>query len=226
MRFISLIILKLFNKRFKGRGVITMKNKVLLPTLIIFVIISGMLIYINWLLKPLPREKRNTSTSDVKMVVRLEDVDNRIPIVLTYTREEFDDFDETKINEIKEKVNGNIEGDIPALVLQGGTGEIKFQFEENSASVKTNPKSIPEIKISASPISDQKNSKEFRGLLIKNGNMYSYKLKRYFPELIDRENSLYENDKFFMESVYVEINYEIDGKEYVSIFAINTMEYK
>lgn len=88
-------------------------KKILLSIFIIVIIISAVLIYINWSLKPIPGEKRNISTSNVRMLVNMED--ERTPIIRTYSKKEFDNFDENEINKIKNIVNGNIEGDVPLL---------------------------------------------------------------------------------------------------------------
>lgn len=36
----------------------------------------------------------------------------------------------------------------------------------------------------------------------------------------------HENDSFIMEGLFIKVQYSNDGKEYVSITAINTIEYK
>jgi len=85
---------------FEGDAIILKKRKlgkkILLSMMTIIIIISAGFIFINGLFKPLPEEKRNLSTSNIKMLVNVES--NRIAIVRTYTKEEFDKFDENKIN--------------------------------------------------------------------------------------------------------------------------------
>lgn len=204
-----------------------MKKKIMISILIFILISFAGIMYLNESLKPLPENKRNISTQDVKMVVHLEDVANRTPILRTYTREEFEDFDENEIIRIKEIVNGNIEGDIPALTIVDGIGELKLSFEmigEDSISTKIIPDDIPKIKISV-PYSKEE-SKIIKGTLIESKEtegLYLYETKRYLNQ---NETYYGDNDKIFMELIYIEVDYVIKKENYVTIFAINTIEYK
>lgn len=208
----------------------TLGKKILLAILIIVIIISVVLIYINRLYTPLPEEKRNISVSNVRMLVNMED--ERTPIIRTYTKEEFDNFDENEINKIKGIVSGNIEGDVPALKIENGRGILEFSFEQieknNDFEVKSKiiPEDIPKIKISAlETLYSKEEPKEINGSLIESEKeeIYLYEIKRYF----DKSDLYYdENDDFFMESMFIEINYEIGKESYISIFAINTIKDK
>lgn len=173
-----------------------------------------------------PEKKRNESSSDIKMIVDLQDVDNRTPIIRTYKKEEFINFEKEEIQDIKDKVNGNIEGDIPALVLENGTGKIEILFEDDSTSARLNPDDVPKIKISAlDSIYSEEEPNEINDLLIKSEQeeKYMYEIKRY---LNDEEITFEEDEDFFTESMFIEIDYKIENENYVSIFAINTIEYK
>lgn len=203
------------------------KKKIVLTILIVFIIISVALILTNGLWKPLPEEKRNLSTSNIKMLVNVES--NRTAIIRTYTKEEFDKFDENKINKIKEIVDGNIEGDVPDLKIVNGMGILEISFENsNKAGIsKIIPDDIPKIKISvAQTLYSKEESKEIIDSLVESKEkegIYSYEIERY----INTDETYYgENDDYFMESIFIEINYEINKQSYVSIFAINTKEYK
>lgn len=83
-------------------------RKILISILIIFIFILVVVTYINWSLKPLPEEKRNISTTNVKMLVDIASSENRTPIIRTYTKEEFDNFHENELKKIKNIVKGNI----------------------------------------------------------------------------------------------------------------------
>lgn len=204
-----------------------MKKKILFSILTIFVIILGIFTYINYSLKPLPENKRNISTSDVNVTVKLKDAVNRTPIIRTYTKEEFKKMDENEIARIKEIVNGNIEGDVPALKIENGKGSIEISFEkiENKTTVKVIPENIPEIKISVlETLYSKDEPKEIIDSLTETEEgKYLYEIKKY---LNVEETYLDENVEFNMESMYIEIYYEIDNEEYVSIFAINTIQDK
>lgn len=209
-----------------------MKKKLLLLILIIVVIILTVILYINWSLKPLPEERRNMSTSNIRMLVNMEDVDDRTPIVRTYIKEEFDNFDENELNKKKEIVNGNIEGDIPALKIENGIGVIKISFEktengtEGETVAKVIPENIPEIKISVlETLYSEEEPKEISNSLIESeeGGIYSYEIKGY----LNNERVISdEKEDFFIESMYIEIYYKVDDEDYVSIFAINTVQDK
>lgn len=205
-----------------------MKKKVLFSTLII-IIISGILIYINWSFTPLPKGKRNISTSNVRMVAKLEDVNNRTPIVKTYTKVQFDQFDEKEISNIKEIVSGNIEGDVPTLKIENGVGVVGISFEkmentiEEEASTKLIPDKIPKIKMSVlETLYSEEEPIEISDSLIEGEEegIYFYEIERY----LDNEEIYFdEKENFYMESMYIEIHYKIADENYVSIFAINTL---
>ena len=50
-----------------------MKKRIMISILIIVLILSAVLIYTNELLKPLPEGIRNISSSNIKMLVNIED---------------------------------------------------------------------------------------------------------------------------------------------------------
>lgn len=206
-----------------------MKKKVLISILVIILIISAVIIYTNRLWKPLPEDKRNISTSNVQMLVNIED--ERTPIIRTYTKEEFNKFDEDEINKIKETVNGNIEGDIPQLIIEDGIGTFEISFikiDKNDASVvtaKIRPDNIPKIRMLVlQTIYSKEKPKEVNDSLIESeGGIYSCKVKKYLNK---EELSFVEEDEPYRQSMFIEVDYEINNEEYISIFAINTKESK
>lgn len=204
-----------------------MKKRIMISILIIVLIISAVLIYTNELLKPLPEGKKYIfiKYKNVSKYRRLENCNYKDWI--GYTKEEFDKFDEKKINKIKGIVNGNIEGDISALRIADGVGTLELSFESiNEAEISTKiiTDNIPKIKISV-PYSKEE-SKIINDSLIESKEtegIYLYEIKRY----LNQDETYYgESDEFFMESMFIEINIEINKENYVSIFAINTIEYK
>lgn len=204
-----------------------MKKKVLISILVIVLIISALLVYTNSLWKPLPEDKRNISTSNIQMLVNMED--ERTPIIRTYTKEEFDKFDENEINKIKEVVSGNIEGDIPQLIIEEGRGTIEISFiktDKNDTSVVTAkiiPDNTPKIRmLILETIYSKEEAKEVNDSLIESEEgVYSYKLRRYLNK---EELSSVEKHEPYRQSMYIEVDYEINNQEYISIFAINTSE--
>ena len=107
----------------------TKKRNVLLLVMVLLTLICGTIIYINSSLTPMPENKRNITATDIKMLMDFPDKANRTPIVRTYAKEEFDNFKVTKVDKLRRLTSGNIEGDIPALVLDDGVGVIRFSFE-------------------------------------------------------------------------------------------------
>ncbi len=128
-------------------------------------------------------------------------------------------------------VSGNIEGDVPALKIENGTGILKISFEkiekngEEIKAVKAIPDDVPKIKISAlETLYSREEPKEINDSLIESEEgIYLYEVKRYL-----NQDRIYhdKDDEFFMEGIFIEVNYEINREKYVSFFAINTLEYK
>ncbi|MFA7533961.1 MAG: hypothetical protein WCY46_06510 [Tissierellaceae bacterium] len=163
------------------------------------------------------------------MLVDITDKVNRSPIVRTYTKEEFDKFNENQLRKIRNIVKGNIEGDVPTLKIEDELGTIEISFEtieKNdgfTVTGKTIPDDIPSIKILALPtLYSKEEPKMINGKFIesKTQGVYSCEINRYF----DRDEIYHnDNDDFSMESIFVEVSYKINKESYVSIFAINTM---
>ncbi len=198
--------------------------------LFLAIVLAAILIYINWTTTPLPENKRNISTTDIKMIADIPDVANRTPIIRTFTKNEFSNFSEKKLKKIKNIVDGNIEGDIPALKIENGVGRIKIRFEksERENKVEITPDNIPRIKLFVSEFlydGMKYKQKEINDSFKENKEkgIYEYEIKFYL-----KENSTYSglNDTLYMESIIIEVYYEIDEKEYVSFFAINAIEDK
>lgn len=167
--------------------------------------------YVNQSTKALPEEKRIISISDDKMMVALGDW--RTPIIRTYTKEEYNSFTEKELDEIKDIINGNIEGDVPALRLEGGKGLLLIHFL-NKEEAKIKPESVAKIKLF---ILDSLFSEEepivIEDIFTENQDeegIYLYEVESYLPS--------------FHESIYIEVEYMIGGEEYVSVFGIDVID--
>lgn len=217
------------NKVSKGK-----RKKVLISILVVIVLISAIFVYINSQLKPLAEDKRNISNTDVKMIVDLVDTTDRTPIIRTYTKEEFDSFTEKELKEVREVVSGNIEGDVPAFIIENGNEFIKLNFQRNEERIddvesKVNPDNNAEIRIFPldSLYSHRKHEpgelRVINDLLAESedSGTYEYEIKRHLnEELIYKD----EEGEFFVEAAFIEIEYKIDNKTYVSIFGLNIFE--
>lgn len=205
-----------------------MKQKISLFILILLAIGAGIFVYVNRTLQPLPENERNASTSNTTMRVRLKDAANRTPIVRTYTQEEFAKLDAKEMARIKEVVNGNREGDVPALSIENGKGTLEFSFEKTrqkgaDTPVLVVPKEVPEIKISATETLYSKEEPKVitDSLRASEEGKYVYDIEKY---LNTQKVQLDTKEEFYAESMYIEIRYQMDDEGYVSIFAINTVQ--
>lgn len=186
-------------------------KKVLIPIIVVILIAAAALAYINQTTKALPEEERIISISDDKMMVALGDW--RTPIIRTYSKEEYNDFTEKELDKIKDIINGNIEGDVPALRLEDGKGLLLIHFL-NKEEAKTKPDTVPKIKLF---VLDSLFSEEepivIDDIFTENQDeegIYLYEVESYLPS--------------FHESIYIEVEYVIDGEEYVSVFGINVID--
>ncbi len=201
-----------------------MKKKTgIFPVLLLLLLVGGFLI-IRQSFQPLPEEKRNLSTMDIRMQVDVPDTAGRTPIVRTFTREEFDKKDEKERERLKEVVNGNIEGDVPALVREKGRDFIALYFLKTDTSAPSDgalvsPDALPEIRLSVlETLYSREEPKVITDTVTETEEgKYRYEISGYLDETQRPEDSE-------MEAMYIQVRYQIDGTGYVSVFAINTLE--
>lgn len=91
-------------------------------------------------------EKRNITKTAVQMYVNLPNQTPSDAIVYTYDKQEYDSFSERKRERIFDKVNGNMEGDIPALRFDQGETIVRFTLQDG-VSYNLIPKVNPKIRI-------------------------------------------------------------------------------
>ena len=206
-----------------------MKKKGLLFILIPLIVIAGIFVFLQLSTRPLPDEQRNLSTTDITMQVRIDDPTNRTPIVRTYKKEEFDALNDSERARLKDTVNGNVEGDVPAVHLENSTGLMEFAFvrTERPAGDQTPVPLVsenrPELKIAVQEtLYSEAELLAIRDFLTETEDgSYRYEIQRYLtPGMIPAE----ENTEFHTESMYIEVHYQVDGELYVSVFAVNTVE--
>lgn len=172
--------------------------------------IIGMIIaiwaFIILTFRPTPEYLRNTEADGVKIQVQISD-DDRSPIIRTYTKEEFDTFDQTKIDNIEDDVDGRVEGDLPCVHLLKDN-KIYMTFYKNGQKIDPEKTSL-KITTYASDYRDPVKERKIEGNLIKKNNQtYTYATKRYSTQY----------ETIFVEYLQCEVTYTIEGKEYVSIF--------
>ncbi|WP_311492302.1 hypothetical protein [uncultured Anaerococcus sp.] len=155
--------------------------------------------------RPTPGYLRNTEADGVKIEAKISD-DHRTPIIRTYTKEEFETFDQTKIDNIEDDVDGRVEGDIPCIDLLK-ENKIYISFYKDGQKIDPEKTHI-EIIAHASDYKDPTKTRHIEGELTDDGeNTYSYATKRYGVQY----------EKYFMEYLQFQISYTIEGKDYVSI---------
>ncbi len=156
--------------------------------------------------RPTPGYLRNTEANGVKIEAKISN-DDRSPIIRTYTKEKFTSFNQAKIDNIEDDVDGRVEGDIPCIHLLEDN-KIYLTFYKDGKKVDPEKTHI-EITAHASDYKDPTKTRHIKGELTDDGeNTYSYATKRYGVQF----------EKYFMEYLQFQISYTIEGKDYVSIF--------
>lgn len=178
--------------------------KKLVISLVLLVI--AVFVFIRFAFLPTPEFLRNQEVDGVKIEVQISD-DDRSPIIRTYTKEEFDTFDQTKIDNIEDDVDGRVEGDLPCIDLLKDN-KIYVSFYKDGQEIDPDKAKI-KITAHASDYKDPTKTRHIEGELTDEGDKtYSYSTKRYGVQF----------EKYFMEYLQFQISYTIEGNAYVSIF--------
>lgn len=178
-------------------------------------LVLGIILIINILIRPMPENKRNISGTDSKIIVTFNNEDEyRTPIIRTYKESNYGKLSKEKQKRTIKIVEGNIEGDIPAVELKDEKAYINIKFIKDGRPIE--PDAIPEIKVEQLKKDSNDIEREMEEVLSdkleESNGLYRYRLDRYSPQL----------DKYFMHFNIIKIYYQIDGEGYVSIFALNT----
>ncbi|WP_455258380.1 hypothetical protein [Peptoniphilus asaccharolyticus] len=161
-------------------------------------------------LRPTPKHMRNNTVDGVKVDVRLS-TDERIPIVKTFTQEEFSKKDEADLEKLNDFLNGRIEGDIPTIHLEKDKN-MYLLFNKDGKVIE--PDETPKITIVSKPsyLDIQDGERVIEGKLTKLDTGYIYEMNRYRTQF----------EKYFMESNLVTVNFAIDGEKFVTVFYATT----
>lgn len=170
-------------------------------------LVIAVFVFIRFAFLPTPEFLRNQEVDGVKTEVQISD-DDRSPIIRTYTKEEFDRFDQTKIDNIEDDIDGRVEGDLPTIHLIKDK-KIYVSFYKDGQKIDPEKAKI-KITAHASDYKDPTKTRYIEGELTDEGDKtYSYATKRYGVQF----------EKYFMEYLQFQISYTIEGKDYVSIFS-------
>lgn len=146
-------------------------------------------------------EKRNITKTAAQMYVNLPNQTPSDAIVYTYDKQEYDSFSERKRERIFDKVNGNMEGDIPALRFDQGETIVRFILQDASSHNHI-PKENPKIRIyreAANRNEVQEKFSTYESQLMKDKDGYYYDFANV--EFIDSNE---------YPTIYMEIEYAYD----------------
>ncbi|MDO5718991.1 MAG: hypothetical protein Q4P34_08400 [Tissierellia bacterium] len=184
-----------------------------LGTLVLLALIFFIFLQFNF--RPTPEDKRNTIVNNVKMEVKIPG-EERNPIIRTYELEEYESLSQEKKDRIKDEIKGRIEGDIPCvdIVLDPN---ITFIFYDGDNKVE--PEGDVKIVLTAHHYTyndKYDDSKLIDGLLTHNGGVYTYRMEEF----------LNNEEKPFIEYSEIEVYYELNGVEYISLLGVHTTDDK
>lgn len=172
-------------------------------------LILALAAFIIYTFSPTPSFMRNKEVDGVRIEAKISN-DDRSPIIRTYTKDEFDKFDQEKIEKINDKISGRIEGDLPSIHLLKDN-KIYLTFYKDGEKLEPDDAYI-KITAHASDYRAPTKKRYIEGELTDNGDKtYSFATKRYSVQY----------EKYFIEYLRIEISYTIEGKDYISIFATN-----
>lgn len=173
----------------------------------IVAILIAALAFIYFTFRPTPNYLRNSEADGVKIEAKISN-DDISPIIRTYTKEEFESFDEGKILDINDDVAGRIEGDLPCSHLLNDN-KIYVSFYKDGQKIEPE-KTRLKITAHAAHYNDPVKKREIEGTLSKDADKtYSFATKRYSTQY----------KKYFTEYLRFKISYTIEGKDYLSVFA-------
>lgn len=97
-------------------------------------LILALAAFIIYTLSPTPSFMRNKEVDGIRIEAKISN-DDRSPIIRTYTKNEFDNFDQEKIEKINNKISGRIEGDLPSIHLLEND-KINFTFYKDGEKIE------------------------------------------------------------------------------------------
>ena len=204
------------------------KTKIIITSIILIAFaLIAVLMRINEQFTPASDGERNRSTTGITMRVHLEDAADRTPVIRTFTRDEYDQLDAGQRNQIKNEIRGSIEGDVPMLDLKNDGCPLEFSFgrlsgEGDGSSTNTLiPEENPSIGIA---LHETLYSPEVFGTLsglLTPGEAEGVYYSDICQLVQNEETSLNEGETPYRISMYIEVGYRIEGKDYVSVFAVN-----
>ncbi|QQK08805.1 hypothetical protein [Miniphocaeibacter halophilus] len=191
-----------------------MKKKLKIIGLIALFIATLLIIFLVFMyfsFRPTQDNKRNISSTNVYMSGKVGD-DERTPIIYSYKESEFNNFSKEEKEKIFDKIGGKVEGDIPAIYLDGDN-KIYMNFFKDDKIIK--PDNLPVIKIKAYPsyYDSPETRLDFEDNFVQEDDYYTYAFKRYHNQY----------EKYILEHIEIEVLYEVDKEKYISLLSINNL---
>ena len=206
--------------------------------LIVFVVALGIvaLIFaiIHMAYSPTSDKDRITNETDIKLSVETSK-ETASPFIKTYDAEKFSSFSESKQMKIRSSTCGKVEGDVPFVSIKNKKDSyVKISFKD-----KDSKNLVPEIQkinlytADGMPVSPKK--RQDIGVAYdfdhKAGNLSMY-LSDFIPRdkltfQADEEETGSDNPEDTGDSIWFcifEIEYSLEGKDYVSITAVSVGE--
>lgn len=182
-----------------------MSKKIIFVLILLAIAVAGFIVYD---FSPTPNILRNNTVEGIKLTATVPG-DDRMPIIRTFTTEEYLKLSAKQIDKIDDRISGKLEGDIPCLSLNKET-RLRFTFEKDGKIVSPEKISI-KIKSHASHHDDPIKSREISDTLEKSKDgSYTYSFKRYHTQY----------EKYFLEFLRIELTYTIDEVPFTSVFSI------
>lgn len=183
-----------------------MRKKILIALGILFATGVAFAAFLSYAFSPTPDFMRNNRVDGVRMDAVVA-WDERKPIIRTFREKDYRALTEDQLANVRDTVDGGIEGDIPCIKLNKKP-RLFFQFEKDDKPVKPEKISL-KIIAHASHYDDPEKTRIITDEVKDEGDLgYSYTTKRYSRQY----------EKYFLEYLQVEVHYTVDGENYISTF--------
>lgn len=204
----------------------------LISMAIIMVLTVGITVLLNsW--KPIPEDERNRSKDGITMFLDTDDIDSRRSVVISFTADEFDSLAIDEQEKMRDRIDGNISGDIPNIrlsenakiypVFQNGnvTGMKADEIPEYKLICYANTSGLPandEVYLNQADSDQSLKRKIWEGQLSVEGDRYCLDLNN-----LTNINSMEVDSELFC-MCYMEVRYRIADKDYVSATSFSLIE--
>lgn len=171
----------------------------------------GLVLFIN--VMPTPGFLKNKTQDGVTISAASLSDKKRSPIIETYYEKDYDSFDEARIKKVNSKIVGNIEGEIPAVFLDKDPRIAIWFYKDKKEVFPENPKIRLKSVTSLWDRGETEVLEETEEDPKKTEEGYVYKSSFLKDKPADPTDEI--------EVLKIEVRYELEGKSYISVFAMN-----